>query len=160
MSGQPRIGWRTAPGQLLGSRRGRQQAAGVGPEASEQRLLLFRFTFSPERERQRIVQAHLQQHHPTQFGKAARDRRLAASVNAPVNCGVLLTLNRVPSSASSRQPRQNAWRCFFFWASGRKSARNSSARKAHGNTARRSAKVLSERRTPSACSRPPVAMIF
>jgi len=58
----------------------------------------------------------------------------------------------VPSSASSRQPRQNAWGWVFFCASGRSPACNSSANKAHGNTERRSAKVLSARRSPSNAS--------
>ena len=44
------------------------------------------------------------------LANAVRHRRLAALAKAPVNCGVLLTLKVVPSSASSRQPRQGACR--------------------------------------------------
>ena len=77
----------------------------------------FRFTLAPER--QRIVQALPPAAPPApSLAKAAHHRRLAVFAKAPVICGVLLPLHCVPSSASRRQPRQNACGCCFCLASG------------------------------------------
>jgi hypothetical protein len=76
------------------------------------------------------------------LAKAASPRRVRAFRIEPAICGVLARLKVVPSSATRRQPRQNASRCRRA-ACGRSTRRIRSAKISHGNRARRSAHELS-----------------
>jgi hypothetical protein len=77
------------------------------------------------------------------LANAARPRRVRAFSTVLVTCGVLITLNCVPSSPINRQPRQNASRCWLGVARGRKARRISSAKISHGTRCRRSDQELS-----------------
>jgi hypothetical protein len=76
------------------------------------------------------------------LANAARPRRVRAFVVVAVICGVLVRLNCVPSTATSRHPRQNASGCRRV-ARGRKTRRINSAKISQGSRARRSAHELS-----------------
>ena len=85
------------------------------------------------------------------LANAARPRRVRAFVVVGRICGVLVRLNCVPSSATSRQPRQNASRCRRV-ARGRNTRRINSAKISHGKRARRSAHELSANASSNNCA--------
>ena len=103
----------------------------------------FRLAAPTDGRRQRMVQAQFEQDAGGDFGEGRAARRVLALRVVALTCGVLVRLNWVPSSATSRQPRQKASGWATASARGRKPNRSNSAKTSQGRRVRRSLNELS-----------------